>query len=356
MPLPLDMSMSLGSEPPRDTNAPTLSLIVPTHNRRERLARLLSRLEHEHGRGTSFEVVVAVDGSTDGTEEMLATLRTSYRLRVVSQTQRGAAAARNAAIAAALGDVLLFVDDDVLPHDGLLERHLAVHRQDPLAVVAGRMARPPGHIFPVWLDWEAAILERHYSRLVSGRITPSWREFFTANASVRREHVLAVGGFDERFLREEDIELAYRLSTRGLRSYFLSDAVVHHKPEKSLEVWLRLMSERGRYHHMLHSEMDAKGELSIVEDWRHRHVLNRMLTQWCLCHPNRARFVVEALERSITSPRRGLRRVQFFLCSALVNIKYWAGVAQVTGVPSGLWRLSEQAAADGTPRDARRGK
>jgi GT2 family glycosyltransferase len=337
MALALDARVILGA-PHAPLSAPTLSVIVPTRNRRDRLRRLLSALEHEWARGTPFEVVVAVDGATDGTDEMVAGLRTPYPLRHVSQPRRGASGARNAAIAAAAGDVVLFIDDDVLPKEGMIEQHLAVHRQDDRAAIAGRMARPPDRTLPVWLDWEAAILERHYSRLVSGRIAPSWREFFTANASVRREHALAVGGFDETFLREEDIEFAYRLSTRGLRFHFLPDAAVYHEPDKTLETWLRLMSERGRYHLMLHERMGTAGEPSIVENWRHRHPLNRLLTQWCLGHPTRTRLVVEALERSITSPHRWSRRLQFLLCSALVNIKYWGGVAQLTGQPVGWLR------------------
>jgi GT2 family glycosyltransferase len=313
---------------------PTLSLIVPTHNRRERLGRLLAGLEREHARGAEFEVVVTVDGSTDGTEAMLAALRTPYPLKVVTQAQRGAPAARNAAIAAAAGEVLLFVDDDVVPQDGLLERHVAVHRDDPLAAVAGRMARPTDQTLPLWLDWEATLLERHYARVVAGVLAASWHEFFTANASVRRAHALAVGGFDERFLREEDIEFAYRLAKSGLRFHFLSDAVVRHDSGKTLETYLRMAFERGRYQYMF------KGE-RMREEWVQRHPLDRMLARWCIGHSERTRIVVDALERLIAAPRVGPRRLQFLLCSALVNIKYWAGVAEATGLGVGLWRLME---------------
>src|SRR5439155_3919209 len=134
-------------------------------------------------------------------------------------------AARNAAFAGASGDVLLFVDDDVIPQDGLIERHVAVHSKDPLAVVAGRMAPPPDHALPVWLAWEAAVIERHYSRIEAGLVPPSWRGFWTPHASVRRADALAVGGFDKGFKRAEDVDFGYRLSTLGLRFYFLPDAV-----------------------------------------------------------------------------------------------------------------------------------
>jgi len=320
---------------------PSLSLIVPTHNRRDLLARLLTGIERQYGRGTEFEVVIAVDGSTDGTDEMLAGLRTAFPLRVVSHGHGGAAAARNAAIAAASGDVLLFVDDDVIPQDGLLERHLRVHSQDPLAAVAGRMAPPPDHALPVWLAWEAAVIERHYARIEAGLVAPSWREFWTSNASVRREHALAVGGFDKRFKREEDVDFGYRLSTLGLRFYFLPDAVIHHIPDKTLEFWLHQLRERG-HDQLIHREVRAPSQFSLVEDWQNRNLLNRMLTRWCLGDAGRTRLAVGALQRAIASPRPGAQWLQFLLCSALVNIKYWSGVAELTGLGNALWRPFEE--------------
>jgi len=341
-PLGLDARVSVSSDRPA-LETPSLSLIVPTHNRRELLARLLSGLERQHTRGTRFEVVVAVDGSTDGTDEMLARLHTSYPLRVVSKAHGGAGAARNAAIAAATGDVLLFVDDDVLPQDGLLEGHLRVHSRDPLAAVAGRMAPPPDHALPVWLAWEAAVIERHYSRIEAGLVAPSWREFWTSNASVRREHALAVGGFDKGFKREEDVDFGYRLSTLGLRFYFLPDAVIHHIPDKTLDFWLHQLHERG-HDQLLHRDVRVASEFSFAEDWRGRHPLNRMLTRWCLGHTARTRLVVGALKRAIASPRPGARRLQLLLCSALVNINYWSGVAELIGGGDALWRHIEEPA------------
>src|SRR5947209_498379 len=114
----------------RAADDPTVSVIVPTYNRRTRLGRLLAALDRQHRSGVRFEVVIAVDGATDGTAEMLAGLRPSFPLEVIKLAQGGPAAARNAAIAAATGEVLLFLDDDVVPQDGLFERHLAVHRRD----------------------------------------------------------------------------------------------------------------------------------------------------------------------------------------------------------------------------------
>src|SRR3712207_6085184 len=88
---------------------PSATIVIPTFNRRDRLLRLLRSLSRASRISPSFEAVVVVDGSTDGTAETLATLCPEYPLRVLSQPNRGPAAARNRAIAAASGDVLIFL-------------------------------------------------------------------------------------------------------------------------------------------------------------------------------------------------------------------------------------------------------
>ncbi|MER3420153.1 MAG: glycosyl transferase family 2, partial [Chloroflexota bacterium] len=80
-----------------------MSVVIPTFNRRARLERLLRALEDEHAAGPRFDVVVVVDGATDGTEAMLAALRPRYPLYVLRQPNRGPAAARNRGVTAAAG-------------------------------------------------------------------------------------------------------------------------------------------------------------------------------------------------------------------------------------------------------------
>jgi GT2 family glycosyltransferase len=313
---------------------PSVSVIVPSYNRRERLGRLLGALEMHREAGAAFEVVVAVDGSTDGTIEMLSTLRTGFPLRVIAQPRGGPAAARNAAIAAADGDVLLFLDDDVAPQAGLFDKHLAVHSTHSRAAAVGRMAAPPGTPLPAWLEWEAALLERQYGRMRTGLHPTDWRVFYTANASVRREDVLAVGGFDERFVREEDVELAHRLAARGVTFHFLPDAVVHHDPDRTFEVWLAVAFERGRKNVLLEGQL-APADRSLAVEWRNRHLLNRALARWALGHDERTRLVVAGLRRALVAPSPRARRL---LCSALFNVKYWAGVAEASGLGAAVWR------------------
>src|SRR5436305_13294617 len=109
-------------------NPPELSVIVPTHNRRELLRLCLASLERQTAPPEAFEVVVAVDGSTDGTAEMLAELSPPFRLSVVTQPQAGQSAAVNAGAALAAGRILLFMDDDEEASPTHVRAHLTAHR------------------------------------------------------------------------------------------------------------------------------------------------------------------------------------------------------------------------------------
>lgn len=314
---------------------PSVSIIVPTFNRRERLRRLLAGLEQPYRAGTRFEVVVAVDGATDGTDQMLATLHTSYPLRVLTQPNSGPAAARNRALEVARGDLVVFLDDDVEPVEGHLERHLAIHRRDPYAVAIGPMLAPLGTKMAPWLRWEAAMLQKQYNAMLAGRFPPTPRQFYTANASVRREHALAVGGFDERFTRAEDVEFAFRLRDRGLRFLFDPHAAVLHEPDRTFQSWLRVPYEYGR-HDVLMERSHRRGFIRMAfEGWGDRHPLSRLLARWCVGHPWGLRATLTALEGAI---RYAPDRLQMALCSAMFNVQYWQGIAEETGLGAAVWR------------------
>jgi GT2 family glycosyltransferase len=315
-----------------------VSVVIPTYNRRDRLERLLRTLA---GMPTAehLEILVVVDGSSDGTDEMLAALELPVALRIFWQANRGPAAARNVATRAATGDVLLFLDDDVLPVTDLVERHLAVHRADEHAVVMGPMLAPPGVRLAPWLAWEAATLEKQYEAMAAGRFAPTPRQFYTANASVRRECALDAGGFDERFTRAEDVEFAARLADRGMRFYFLPEASVLHEPHRSLAAWLQVPFDYGRFAVVMAREQGRSDVQTAYREWRERHPLNRVLPRWCIGHPSRLKALLAAGAAAIRYTGPGAsHRWQRLVCSAVYNVQYWQGVATESGLGGGVWR------------------
>src|SRR5437764_7710373 len=120
---------------------PRWSIVVPTHNRRFAALRLLRAFERQAPVEGGFEVVVVLDGCTDGTAAAVSAVRWPFAIAVLEQPASGPAAARNRGAARAHGDFLLFLDDDVVPEANVLRAHDAFHVRVPNGVALGDL--PP---------------------------------------------------------------------------------------------------------------------------------------------------------------------------------------------------------------------
>jgi glycosyltransferase involved in cell wall biosynthesis len=132
----------------------SLSVIIPTFNRRERLLRCLESLARQEGVNTPVEVLVVLDGCTDDTGSALRSAKIPFTLRVFERPNGGPGAARNIGLNEASGTVCEFLDDDVIAEPQLLATHAALHRSRSKAVGLG-----PGHAGSAG-EWGAAALVR----------------------------------------------------------------------------------------------------------------------------------------------------------------------------------------------------
>lgn len=216
-----------------------LSVVIPTYNRSQVLRVCLASLAAQTLPREAFEVLVVDDGSTDDTEAVVRGFEATLPVRYLRQaSNRGRAAARNLGIREATGEVVVFVDSDVFPVPGFLAAHRAIHLKSDRAVGRG----------PLLLTTHLDDPFRRPALLPDP--SPSFLD--TANASVRRQHLLAAGGFDEEFRHYgwEDVDLGLRLRRMGLRRVFDRRALAYHyqpaaTPESVPEL-LRREEERAR--------------------------------------------------------------------------------------------------------------
>jgi GT2 family glycosyltransferase/peptidoglycan/xylan/chitin deacetylase (PgdA/CDA1 family) len=213
-----------------------ISAVIATYNRRESLARCLTTLFDQDAPADQYEVVVVVDGSSDGTIEMLSSFETQGNLVVVEQENRGQTAALNAGAKAASGDIVLFLDDDLICDRGLLSSHLNAHQQPRPTLVYGRMKGLLGQSPSFAERWTYETLERYYERLDEDP-TPKWPDDAWAgpNCSLPRAVFHDAGGYDEQLFprRGEDVDLGLRLWKMGVAFVFEPAAVTSHDWVKS---------------------------------------------------------------------------------------------------------------------------
>ncbi len=202
---------------------PRVSVIIPTHNRPEKLAETLSHLIRQNIPASVYEVIVVDDGSSPP-----VTLPTGDdRLRLLRLGGGERSAARNAGAAAARGDLLIFVDDDISVREDHLDAFLRAHHEWPQALLIGAIR----------LSNEAAATPfgRFRQRLEDqgvprARGLTSISNFCAAaNMAISLGRFNELGGFDREIASGEDQDFALRHTALGGQIAFVPDARVVHR-------------------------------------------------------------------------------------------------------------------------------
>ncbi len=211
------------------TSCMKLSVVVPTYNRREvLLSQTLPAIFGQDFPADEHEVIVVVDGSTDGTAEALRRLHPRCWLRVIEQPNRGPSAARNNGLQAARGDLLLFIDDDIICGPDLLKQHVEAHTgtepviaYGPISIASGTPPSLLKHATEVWY-------QRYYGHLeTQGGLKFPQDDYLISNSSLPRATLITCGGFDDNMPAKEDYELGLRLWKMGVRFKYLPQSHAH---------------------------------------------------------------------------------------------------------------------------------
>jgi GT2 family glycosyltransferase len=290
--------------------APQVSVVIPTHQRRDALRRVLGSLANQTLDPAAYEVVVAVDGSTDGTLEMLEAFPPPLQLRWVSPRGRGRAGACNAAVAAARGEVTVILDDDMRCVPGFVERHRDNHPRGSRRCVLGPVPVELEDGSPYAARYVKEKFDLHLSRLSDPAHLALPRSFYTGNASLRTEVMREVGGFDDSFgiYGNEDVELALRLRAAGVELGYDPAALAYQSYDKDLTG--------------LQADTLAKGRTTVQLARRHPEVFGDLR----LANPDdssRPWQAVRALLLALTRRLPAASGTVFGLCSLLERLGGW---------------------------------
>ena len=261
----------LASAPSPVDLAMFLSVVIPTYNRRPILEKCLKALERQRleARISGYEVVVVDDGSTDDTVAWLQREAPRYpHVRLIQQDHGGPAAGRNRGVEHADGDVIVFIDSDLVVTETFLLSHArALERQWQQA--GNRLSFTYGAVINT-ANFESPTSEPHKLRDLS------WAYFATGNVAIDRQVLEASGLFDTRFRLYgwEDLELGERLRRMGVVLVRCPEAVGYHwHPALSLEQLPRLIQVEGE-----------RAKMGLVFYRKHPTRRVRFIIQFTLLH------------------------------------------------------------------------
>jgi len=213
-----------------------VTLIIPTYNRARSLKRLLDSLELlDWPEPATLEVLVVDNGSTDGTQDLLATELVNPRkfaFEVVEEKQKGKASALNSGLRSAKGEVIVVIDDDVVVHPLCLTKHLEAYRLANFHAIQGPIL--PG----VDLNGNPAnpdkLREYNIPHIDHGEQICEIRGLTGTNMSFKREVFAKVGFFDVRLGPgaagfSEDTEYSMRIRKAGFKIGYTLHAIVYHE-------------------------------------------------------------------------------------------------------------------------------
>jgi glycosyltransferase involved in cell wall biosynthesis len=216
-----------------DALNPLMSVIIPSYNGAQRLPLVLHHLSQQTF--TRFEVIVVLDGSNDSSESVLSANELPFPLTVLNQSNQGAGRARNYGASVARGNILIFIDDDMLIAPDGLQVHADFHAQYPNILVNTAITIRPERItddFGRYLAWAESQWKATLPAI--RRADDSSLPYLAAGyCSVPAHDFKALDGFDPALREQEDRDLAIRWANSGRSIAFLPTAWAYHDVDTS---------------------------------------------------------------------------------------------------------------------------
>jgi len=215
--------------------SPTVSFIIPVLNGERYIERCLLSIKNLISPVYTYEVIIMDNGSTDKTHQIIATL--GFQFHVIKGVN--VSALRNQGTKQANGRYFAFVDSDVELSPSWLESALNSF-SDNTVVASGCFPRVPPDATWVQATWD---IHQSQRQSITTKQTVAWLP--SMNLVVRREDFLRIVGFDEDLETAEDVDLCYRLGSRGTILYKPAMEAIHWGEAQDLKTFWRKEIWRG---------------------------------------------------------------------------------------------------------------
>ncbi len=212
------------------SNAPLISVIIPTYNRAEIISRTIDNVFQQTCK--DFELIIVDDGSTDDTQSKLR--QYGDRIRVVTQANAGPAVARNHGVEVARGEIIAFQDSDDAWKPTKLERQAALLRKlgagVPCCLCNADMSAFNDKVLTSFDHSLIRPKDEEGLWLNVGEVLATRFVLFNQSVAIRRNAFEKVGGFDVALKYLEDYDLPLRLALEGPWAFIGEPLVLYSGP------------------------------------------------------------------------------------------------------------------------------
>jgi len=198
-----------------------VSVIIPTYNGAKKIKSLLAALTKQTFQ--NFKIYIGIDGSSDNTKEVLLgqTYFDKNRVFIYEQKNKGRSVIRNKTASFAKGQILVFLDDDMVPSYQLIEKHYKHHLKAKSSILGGglldiKVNNSDYLNFKSYLSNKWIVNYNNHSQLLNN----SNLFLSAANFSIPKQLFKSINGFDERLKDIEDWDLVVRAFEKGINIYF----------------------------------------------------------------------------------------------------------------------------------------
>jgi len=210
---------------------PQISIIIPSYNGKDKVIRLLHSLEQQTF--LSFEVIVILDGSTDGSVEAINSIAWNvFPLKIIEQKNNGRASARNTGVIHVTTELLLFFDDDMMPTATCVGEFISFHSKHKNVIALGQIIEPASKEdteIKKYKDYLNTSWNNNLSAYKNKIIPNSIVVLSAANFSISTSLFNRLKGFDETLKDIEDYDFALRARVEKIETFYLDTAIAVHQ-------------------------------------------------------------------------------------------------------------------------------
>jgi len=230
-------------------NLPIVSFIIVARNACKYLPAILSKLLTQDYPKNNLEILLVDGGSTDNTRNIMENFAKEFQnlnIRILDNPKRILSSGWNVALAAAKGDIILRVDAHSSIHPDFISKNI-----DTILSGESIVGGPTISNMPVKM-WAGLLAMCERSKFGSGAAdfrNPGPPKYVgtLAYAAYRRDIFETVGGYDERLVRNQDMEIHYRMKKAGYKFFFNPEIISYHKARSSLMEMLRQKWNDGKW-------------------------------------------------------------------------------------------------------------